>query len=149
MNISNPDPFEERLRRQPLRQPPQSWRAEILATARQDSTTRGSSVPGEARETLSARLGAFLWPSPVAWAGLAAVWLLILGLNLATSDKPPIVAKAPSSSASQLYFALRDQDRLLRELIGPADPGQPLAPKRREPPMPQPRSERRTPFGTA
>lgn len=149
MNASNPDPFEERLRRQPLRQPPQSWRAEILAAARQASTTPGYSARGEARETLAARLGALLWPSPAAWAGLAAIWLAIVGFNLATSDKPPVIAKVPASSAPQLYFAFRDQNRLLKDLIGPAEPVQPPAPKRREPPSPQPRSERRTPFASA
>lgn len=149
MNVPNPDPFEELLRRQPLRPLPPQWKREILAAARGASVSPGRASLAEPYQTLYSRLSAFLWPSPAAWAGLAAMWLIILAFNLTAVEKSPSLAKASSPSAAQLYYAFRDQDRLLKELIGPAEPTRPLAPKRRQPSPTQPRTERQLPFATA
>ncbi len=68
------DNFEQLLKGQSLREVPPEWRAEILASA---------SV--EARQPATCPTGwrGWLWPSPYAWGGLAAVWLVIIGLNVA------------------------------------------------------------------
>lgn len=63
------DRFEETLRRQTFRQTPVSWRREIL---------------GAITETVSPWWREWLWPSPVAWATVAAMWVLIALLQLAT-----------------------------------------------------------------
>jgi hypothetical protein len=68
---------------------------------------------------------------------LAAVWLVILGINLTTRDASQMLAKQVSP---QVFMAFQEQERLLSELIGPretpvAEPSKP-APAR-------PRSERR------
>jgi hypothetical protein len=132
----NPDDFEKRLQRQPLRQIPGEWRAEILSTAQQASFPDHTS-----RITHHAlQLSALLWPHPAAWAGLAAVWLLILGFNLTTRDASQVAAKHAASVPPQVFMAFQEQERLLSELIGPRDT--PVA-ERPKPRLPRPRSEAR------
>ena len=96
----NPDDFEKHLQRQPLRQVPGEWREEILSAARQASlpqhaprTTHHAPPSPSLLSTLHPQLSTLLWPHPAAWAGLAAVWLVILGLNLTTRDASPRLAK--------------------------------------------------------
>lgn len=142
----NTEDFEKRLQRQPLRQVPGEWRVEILATARQaarpEHATRNTQhvpAPRSLLSTLHARLSALLWPHPVAWAGLAAVWLMILGVNLTTRDASTQVAKHGPPVSPQIIMAFQEQERLLSELIGPRDT--PVA-ERPKPRLPRPRSER-------
>src|ERR1035441_6307492 len=85
----NTEDFEKRLARQPLRQVPGEWREEILSAARQVSlpehATRNTQQLPASRSLLSTinyQLSTLLWPHPTAWAGLAAVWLVILVINL-------------------------------------------------------------------
>jgi hypothetical protein len=159
-----PDDFEKRLGRQPLRQIPGEWREEILSAARQASSIqhappvlRSSTAEGgrttqhvPARRsllsTLSQQLSALLWPHPTAWAGLAAVWLVILGINLTTQDAATVVAKHASPVSPQIFMAFQEQERLLAELIGPSEP--PVA-ERPKPRLPRPRSEGRREMGLA
>jgi hypothetical protein len=129
----NPDDFEKRLQRQPLRQVPSEWRAEILQHA---ASSRPSFVT-----THSQRLSAILWPHPKAWAGLCAAWVLIFTVHFATSDHSQVVAKKAEPPSPQVLAALQQQKRLLAELVGQSSPQDADRPK---PSGVQPRSERRS-----
>lgn len=140
----NSNDFEKRLQRQPLRQVPVEWRAEILTAARQAAPLQEASrpAPGASRSLLSTlhyQLSTLLWPRPVAWAGLAAVWLMIAGLNVATREGTPRFAQRASPLSPQVLVAFQEQARLLAELIGPRET--PVA-ERPKAVLPRPRSER-------
>ena len=133
----NTDDFEKRLKRQPFRQVPANWRVEILASC------RGSKVEGREQErfrpsTLVTRLSAILWPHPKAWAGLAAVWVLIFCMHYSMRDTAPVVAEKAAPLSPEAIAELRVQHLMLAELIG-VDPAGDV-----EPPefLPQPRSRR-------
>src|SRR5271169_3464879 len=141
----NPDDFETRLQRQPLRQIPGEWRHDILSATRQASLHDHASrithhVPPSRSllSTLNHRLSTLLWPHPIAWAGLAAAWLVILGINLTTRDAATMAARHAAPVAPQVFMAFQEQERLLSELIGPRDT--PVA-GRPKPRLPKPRSE--------
>ena len=141
----NPDDFEKRLERQPLRQVPGEWREEILSTARQASlpehaprATYHAPAPASLLSTIHHQLSTLLWPHPLAWAGLAAVWLVILGINLTTRDASTVIAKYASPVSPQVFMAFQEQERLLAELIGPRETPVAEPPKPR---LPRPRSE--------
>ena len=141
----NPDDFEKRLQRQPLRQVPREWREEILSAARQASAPQPTPHPAHRfrtslLSTLNAQLSTFLWPHPAAWAGLAALWLVIGGLNLATREASPQVARRASPPSVEVFMAFHEQEQLLAELLGPREA--PVA-ERPKPAVPRPRSERR------
>jgi hypothetical protein len=143
----NPDEFEKRLHSHPLKQVPAEWRQTILSAARQASlpehaprTTHHAQARPSLLSTLNSRLSTLLWPHPTAWAGLAAVWLMILGFNLATRVTPPLMAKRASPPSPQVLMAYREQERLLTELLGPREAPVAEPPK---PVPPRPRSERR------
>ncbi|MBE7503133.1 MAG: zf-HC2 domain-containing protein [Verrucomicrobiales bacterium] len=59
----------------------------------------------------------WLWPSPRLYAGLAAVWTLILGVQLSTRDPGP----AGGAFTSESRTALIEQRHLLAELLGRGD----------------------------
>ena len=82
------------------------------------------------------------WPYPRAWAGLAAAWVVIIALNLATreSGAPEIARQLPPPSP-QLRQLLREQEQMLAELTGTAEKDRPAAVR---PPVAQPRSERQS-----
>jgi hypothetical protein len=116
------DDFEQKLRRQSLRQVPAEWREEILAAA----SGRESRVKSREQErrwpsTLASRLSTLLWPHPQAWAGLAAVWILIFMLDFSIRDKSPVVAEKSAPPSSEVIVELRQQRQLLAELIGPRE----------------------------
>ena len=143
----NTEDFEKRLRRQPLRQIPGEWREEILSAAREASlplhaprATQHATRSVSLLSTLHHQLSAFLWPHPTAWAGLATVWLVILGINLTTRDASTRVAKHAAPVSPQVIMAFQEQERLLAELIGTSEV--PVA-ERPKPAPPRPRSERR------
>src|ERR1035441_4315253 len=143
----NTDDFEKRLARQPLGQIPGEWREEILSTARQATlaehaprTTYHAPAPRSLLSTLIHQLSTLLWPHPTAWAGLAAVWLVILGVNLTTREASTVVAKRAAPVSSQSFMAFQEQERLLSELIGTSET--PVAERTKASP-PRPRSERR------
>ena len=78
-----------------------------------------------------------IWPSRRAWAGLAAVWLVVLGANLdmkASFPAPPAVPAAAVNVAQ----AFAEQRRILAELLPPGKP--PQAASTRD--VASPRSER-------
>ena len=144
-----PDDFEQKLQRQPLRQVPAGWREEILAAAdvnRRQATScevgRGFTSAATRRSllsTLNAQLSTFLWPHPKAWAGLAAIWMLILAADFSAGDRAPAVAEKAAPPSPEAMAELKQQRRLLAELIGPRDVPEADRPK---PLVPQPRTER-------
>ncbi len=143
----NLDEFEKHLQSQPLRQVPAEWRQEILSVAQEAARALGAphtphytQAPPSLLSTLNHRLSTFLWPHPAAWAGLAAVWLVILGLDLATQVGSPLLAQGTTPPSPQLFMAFQEQQRLLSELIGPREA--PVAEQPKQAPL-QPRSERR------
>jgi len=150
----NPDPFEQRLSRQPLRPVPAEWRDEILPRAgdlQSPSLASAMASDGDCKSparasqpsTLNPQLRDLLWPCPQAWAGLAAVWVLLLALNLATRDRSaPNTASA--SALPVMPYAWREQQKLLAELF-PPEPVAPPRPRAQPAPVlpPTPRSELR------
>ncbi len=70
------DEFTARLQAQPPAELPAHWRTEILAAATNRTAPSGG-------------IGAWLWPHPLAYAGLAAAWVLILVMRLATPTPQP------------------------------------------------------------
>ena len=114
------DDFERKLKQQPMRELPDTWRAEILAAARADDARR----PGRDLATrgwffaLNRKLSDLLWPSPKAWGSLAALWVLIFGLHFTTREQSPVIAQHYAPISPQVRTALREQHRLFAELIG-------------------------------
>jgi hypothetical protein len=137
------DPFEARLRRQPLRGVPTDWREEILAAA---AANRGAE-PGRELALLAAVrlwLRELLWPAPQAWAGLAAVWLVLLAVNLTTREPASAnLARFAAPATPVRRELLSEQHQLFAELVGPPEPRPADRPK---PPASQPRSQRREEF---
>jgi hypothetical protein len=149
--MNGEDQFEKRLRGQPCRPVPPSWREEILRTARAaapGSPARAGRQPASS-STVAAWLWGLLWPHPRAWAGLAALWLVVLGFNLATREpgRQEMARRAPRPSP-QMRELLRQQEQLLAELVGPIGRAEAARPKP-EPAAPQPRSQRDDEFMNA
>ena len=116
----NHDDLEHRLRGLRPAALPAAWRQEILATASGTAGRPNSADPA------SHSWWAGLWPSPWAWAGLASLWLVILGLNVATNAAAPTeaIASMPiSPQALQLVWAEREQ--LWRDVALPSEPPPP------------------------
>jgi hypothetical protein len=138
----NPDEFEKRLQGLPLRKIPTQWREEILqgATATRPSTVkpRGSFI-----STLRHQLSTSLWLNPKAWAGLAAVWVVVFALQFSSRGHSRMIATAPAPQPSTLLMTLKDQQQTLVELMGNSQPEDADQPRRFSP---RPRSERRTYF---
>src|SRR5260370_41065103 len=131
-----PDEFEQQLQRQPLRSPPEEWRREILEAANAAARARSPACnpPCEPwwRE--------WLWPSPRAWAGLAAAWVIILALNTARLATPAGVANGSPPPSREMIMALSEQSREFAALLGDAQEKSPQT----KPAPPHPRSERQT-----
>lgn len=139
--MNREDPFEERLRRQPVREIPPAWREEILAAAAGCERPRAALRQGLFSWAGRIRLREWLWPAPQAWAGLAALWMIILGLHF-TSREPATrdYASQTGPASPQMRELLRQQEEMLAELVGPLDRPESERPR---PPAPQPRSQRR------
>lgn len=90
------DEFSTRLRAQLPALLPAHWRAEILAAA-------GTNCPPDRsppRYRLREALGAWLWPHPLACAGLTTAWALILTMRLLTAaSQPTSPTKDPALAA--------------------------------------------------
>jgi hypothetical protein len=151
-----PDEFEQQLQNQPLRAAPPAWRAEILrqakasaaADARRLSSQSAIRNPQTAIPQTLLTLAAtrswwreWLWPCPQAWAGLATVWMILLGLLLtdpSLSSSLTAQARPPTPEARMALAAQRRE--MIRLLDGPVEPAS--IPKRA---VPGPRSERMSP----
>jgi hypothetical protein len=86
-----------------------------------------------------------IFPSRRIWAGLAAVWILIVAANFSMRDHSQL-QMAQASPSPQMMMAFRQQEELLTELIGPND--SPVAEPAR-PSLPRPTSLRRVEILTA
>ncbi len=89
--------LEARLRRLNFREPPPGLRGSVLAAASEKSERAG-----------------WLGPSPMAWAALAAVWLILLALDRALDRSAPApravaaeVIAPPSSPPALLVLRVR------------------------------------------
>ena len=131
--------FERRLSRQPLRQIPGEWRAEILAASGRGSRVEGREHVSFRPSTLAARLSTIFWPHPKAWAGLAAVWVLIFCMEFSMRDTTLVVAEKAAPPSPEVIVELKQQQRMLAELIGARDTSDADRSKLF---VPQPRSER-------
>jgi hypothetical protein len=132
----NTDDLEQKLSRLSLRHIPAKWRGEILdaAISRHAScVTRHSFL-----STLNHQLSTLLWPHPKAWAGLAAVWMLIFCLDFSMRDTTPIAAEKAASPSPEVMVELKQQQRMLAELIGSSQARDAESPRF----FPLPRSER-------
>ena len=91
--------------------------------------------------TFNSQLSALLWPHPKAWAGLAAAWLVILAVNLATRETAPALeARRVTPLSPDTLRLLKQQEQLLAELSGQFKPRDADRPKAMPP---GPRTERR------
>ena len=145
-----PDPHESadleaRLQRIPLRPVPSKWRAETLSQAKAGASSarvsKAALVSRQWRSSsshLSDWISALLWPSPKAWAGLAAAWLVLLTLNHSLVTSNAGTTSVVSMSKETLMIG-REEQRLLAELIGPATDS--ATADRPKPGVPKPRSE--------
>ncbi len=147
--MNGEDQFEQKLQSQPQRPVPPSWRKEILNTARA-AAAPGRAVPASPGSTRLQGSGWYalllklFWPHPKAWAGLAAIWLLILGFNLASREpSQPERTHEAGLPSPQIRQLLLQQEQLLAELVGPADKSEATPPKSSRP---GPRSQRREEF---
>src|SRR5208282_6906318 len=131
-----PEDFEQKLPRQPLRQIPPEWRGEILSAAERASRP---APHASFLSTLNHQLSTILWPHPKAWAGLAAIWILIFAVDFSLRDKTPVMAEKSAPPSPEVIVELRQQQRMLAELIGPRDEHDA---DRSKSFVPQPRSER-------
>jgi hypothetical protein len=132
-----PEDFENQLQRQPLREVPGEWRAEILRSARAASHETSPPTPH-----VVAWWREWLWPSPQAWAGLAAVWMVIVGLNATAPTEPGAVAKRSPTPSVEVDSTLAAQRRELARLLDNNFSEPTPAPKS----PPGPRSEGAAPF---
>lgn len=130
--------FEQHLSHQQMRPIPAAWREEILAVAGRESWVKSRAHEQSRSSTLAARFSAFFWPHPMAWAGLAAIWILILAVDFSVRGKAPVLAEKSGPPSPAVIAQLRQQQRLLVELMGPRD----ISDADRSKPLgPQPRSE--------
>jgi hypothetical protein len=117
------EPFEQRLNRQPLRPVPAEWRAGILRAAQAVQVTEESvHLPAASqngwRHVVGRELRALFWPNPKAWAGMAAVWVLIAIINFSMRDTTPQIAEKSAPPSPAALAELRNQQRMFVELSG-------------------------------
>jgi anti-sigma factor RsiW len=118
----------------------------------EDSTQRRKEPQRVAEGSLSLRSAAYLCVSALtrlqagwqasrwAWAGLAAMWVGILALNLAAREPgAPLVAGQELPSASEMGFALKQKQLLMAGLTVTSEPAPADRPKAA---LPSPRSDR-------
>ena len=127
----NPDDFEHRLARLPVKEIPGEWRADILSAARaaQPAPHASRLTPHGWLSTLNSQLSSFFWPHPKAWAGLAAVWVCIVALNFSTRDTSVRLAEKVSPPSAEVIVELRKQQKLYAELMGVNEPREADRPK--------------------
>ncbi|HNQ72572.1 MAG TPA: hypothetical protein PKN95_03075 [Verrucomicrobiota bacterium] len=83
-----------------------------------------------------------VWPCWRTWAALAAMWLLVLGVNASLRD-PGTTTLANPTRAGGMMLALPEQERLLAELSEPLRTRAAASPQKPTPAAHQPRSDRR------
>jgi len=152
--------FREKLA-EALGELPRDWRAEILAAAA-GSRPSGHTLNGRAsRFRIGSRLesgrsssialpekisgltggeGFSTWPSLRAWAGLAAMWVVIFLLHLTAPDEPRL-ARSSSPMTLQSFAMLHEQTLIMAQLLGQTEQPDAEQPRIALPAPPKPRSE--------
>ena len=100
--------LERKLRNLAFRTPPAELRREILATAE--------------RQARASKWREWLWPSPLAWGAVAAVWVFLLWCNSAMRPAPSDIPHEEQKLAhfnAVPFYALQSQDDLLALLQKP------------------------------
>jgi len=119
------DDFEQFLASQPLRAIPSEWRAQILRTA-------GQRRPLERKEPAGSWWRELLWPAPMAWAGVAGAWLLIVGMHIAAQPSDGKMTMPASAASLDVSTAIMQERQFVQEFSQleeePAEP-----PRRRHP----------------
>jgi hypothetical protein len=136
----NNEDFEKRLRGQPMRELPPNWRTDILAAARQATETQYASRIAHFLSTIIHQLSTFLWPSPKAWAGMAAVWIAILVINHFVGGPSQQIAENLTPPSTALMLAVQQQARFSTERPAGGEAPSPI--------LPAPRSDRSDEFET-
>ncbi len=140
----NPDPFEHRLARQPLKPVPPEWRDEILARAR-DVQSPATFQPS-AFNLQPSWLERLFGPNPLAWAGLAAVWLVLFAVNRSASEPAggaSVASLATEPTQAEVAEIVRERRREMAELLNLDEPKAALPSRPESPPK---RSQRREDF---
>ncbi|HZL43716.1 MAG TPA: hypothetical protein VFD66_10615 [Verrucomicrobiae bacterium] len=63
-------------------------------------------------------ISSFLWPYPRAWEALAAIWIALLTIHLSLADRSSSQVRQDDSQSPQVAQVLKEQRRLMAELIG-------------------------------
>ena len=117
---------------------------QVIAAAKSGVRPRPSPLaprPAGRLSTLNSQLSTLLWPHPKAWAGLAAVWLVILAMNFATRETTPMLeARRVTPLSPDTLRLLKQQEQLLADLSGWSGPRNADRPRAISP---RPRTERR------
>lgn len=114
----------------------ESIEAQVVSAA--CPTVQASHPPPISRPALWWR--EWLWPCPQAWAGLAAVWVVVWAVNFATPEpKPMLETRRVTPPSPQMRQILKEQKQMLAELGGVAEQLETERPGRI---TPQPRSQR-------
>ncbi|MFA5192881.1 MAG: hypothetical protein WC740_19395 [Verrucomicrobiia bacterium] len=131
--MSNDD-FEKKLERQPMRAVPAEWRGQILREAAAAASDNRSSVQSRRRSETVATVWwhEWLWPRPMAWASLAAAWVIIAMLHAAT-PAAPLVAQQPPPSRETMQRVAEQRRELARLLDFPVETATPQRSKPSEP----------------
>ena len=124
------DDFEEILKRQTFRPVPPDLRAEILAAASAPAQPAVSALPKRVpASTPRPWWCAWLWPSPYAWAALAAIWILLAVVQFgtqSTTERIRLARHQPASPPREWVASLAEQRQLLQDLF--RETARPLAP---------------------
>jgi hypothetical protein len=80
-----------------------------------------------------------IWPARRIWAGFAFVWLAIVAVNLADSDRAEIAGRKWNPMPSGTLMAWEQEQKLFGDLLGPTEAYEARKP---ESLPPKPRSER-------
>jgi len=126
--------FEQRMARQPLEPPPAAWREKFLRAL--PSARPPASAPPE-----PFRWRDLFWPSPLAWAGVASLWLGAFWLNSTAPQRPRSAALKPSVSPVAVRMVLAEQRAWLDQLLLPPPAPAPMPSRPVAQPL-RPRSER-------
>lgn len=89
-------------------------RREVIAEMAKPSVARGNGLPLRALLTLWHEL---IWPCRRTWAGLAAVWVVLLALQLVSRDPKEVVARKTPPPSPEMLMVLRQQRLFLAELV--------------------------------
>jgi hypothetical protein len=124
----NFDELETRLGNVPRAPIPAGWRKELLSVGESHNSSLQRSPWWKQ----------WLWPHPAAWAGLAAVWVVILAVEFAAHSEPADVSAGLVRPAPEMLQAFQDRTRLMAELSDDSLPTPPWHPAAE-----RPRSSRR------